>query len=358
MKVAPIISAFGGTNGVEQVLIHTGQHYDPSLSDEFLRDLEIPAPDVNLGIGSGSHAEQTARIMIALEGVLEHVRPDWVFTVGDVNSTLAASLVASKMGMPVAHVEAGLRSHDRSMPEEINRLVTDRLSEALFTTEPSANENLRNEGIDAALVHFVGNVMIDTLDRYRAHAARLGIPDALGLEPGEYVLVTLHRPTNVDDPDRLGAILGALGEIASHHPVVFPVHPRTARNVKQFGLEQALGSLKVLGAIRYLEFLCLMDHAGLVISDSGGIQEETTVLGIPCITVRPNTERPITITEGSNRLFDGDPADLPILALDAITEERRPHRPALWDGHAAERIAEITLKQLAPRVAATARPRA
>jgi UDP-N-acetylglucosamine 2-epimerase (non-hydrolysing) len=356
MKVAPIISALDRASNVEQVLIHTGQHYDPSLSDDFLRDLEIPAPDVNLGVGSGSHAEQTGRIMIALERELDERRPDWVFTVGDVNSTLAASLVASKMGMPVAHVEAGLRSHDRSMPEEINRILTDRLSEALFTTEPSANQNLRNEGIDPSIVHFVGNVMIDTLDRYRARAARLDLPGTLGLEPGTYVLVTLHRPTNVDEPDRFAAILGALGEIASRYQVVFPVHPRTARNVKQFGLEGALGSLKALGAIPYLEFLCLMDQAGLVISDSGGIQEETTVLGIPCITVRLNTERPITITEGTNRLFDGAPEELPGLALEAITEERRPHRPALWDGHAAERIAEVTLNQLGRRVATTTRP--
>jgi UDP-N-acetylglucosamine 2-epimerase (non-hydrolysing) len=200
--------------------------------------------------------------------------------------------------------------------------------------------------------------MIDTLDLYRARAAQLDMPDSLGLEPGKYVLVTLHRPTNADEPDRLASILGALGEIASHYPVVFPVHPRTARSVKQFGLEGHLGSLRALGAIRYLEFLCLMDQAGLVISDSGGIQEETTVLGIPCITVRPNTERPITITEGSNRLFDGDPAEMPGLALKAITEGRRPHRPALWDGHAAERIAEVTLNQLANRRSATMRPKA
>ncbi len=346
MKIAPVMRALEGADGVEQVLIHTGQHYDASLSDEFFHDLELPSPDVNLGIGSGTHAQQTGRIMMALEPALEREAPDWVFTVGDVNSTLAAALVAAKLGIPVAHVEAGLRSHDRTMPEEINRALTDRVSDALFTTEPSANENLRAEGVPEDRIHHVGNVMIDSLDRYRAKAAELDVDEALGLEPGGYVLVTLHRPRNVDSPDRLAGILEALAQIATYHPVVFPMHPRTARRVKTFGLDAELAPLAVLGPIRYLEFLALMDRAGAVITDSGGIQEETTVLGVPCLTLRPNTERPITLTEGTNRLFDGELEDLPAAAVDAVEMERRPCRPELWDGRAAERIARITLEQL------------
>jgi UDP-N-acetylglucosamine 2-epimerase (non-hydrolysing) len=324
IKVAPVIRALAGVDAVEQVLIHTGQHYDSSLSDDFFHDLELPNADVNLGIGSGSHAEQSGRMMMALEPVLQRAEPDWVFTVGDVNSTLAAALVAAKLRIPVAHVEAGLRSHDRSMPEEINRVLTDQISDALFTTEPSANENLRNEGIPEERVHYVGNVMIDSLDRYRGRVADLRVDEAMRLEAGEFVLVTLHRPNNVDDPAQLAAILGALAQLASYHPVVFPMHPRTARNVKQFGLENELAPLGVQGPLRYLEFLGLMDSAGLVISDSGGIQEETSVLGVPCITLRPNTERPITLSEGTNRLFNGDLAELLDVALAAIQEERRP----------------------------------
>ena len=355
MKVAPIMRALQRTDSVEQLLFHTGQHYDASLSDDIFHDLELPRADINLGIGSGSHSEQTGRILIALEPALRRAEPDWVFTVGDVNSTLAAALAAVSLGIRVAHVEAGLRSHDRSMPEEINRVLTDQISEALFTTEPSANENLRREGIDPSRIHYVGNVMIDSLDRYRARAAELDAHEALGVEPGEFVLVTVHRPNNVDEPARLAAVLGALGELASFQPVVFPMHPRTARNVKQFGLELELAPLCVLGPVRYLEFLCLMEHAGLVISDSGGIQEETTVLGVPCITLRPNTERPITISEGTNQLFNGELADLPEVALAALRSERRPHRPPLWDGHAAERVAQITLSRLAQGPRPTAR---
>jgi UDP-N-acetylglucosamine 2-epimerase (non-hydrolysing) len=346
MKIAPVMRALEAADSVDQLLVHTGQHYDVSLSDEFFHDLEIPSPDVNLGIGSGSHAQQTGRIMMALEPVLEHSEPDWVFTVGDVNSTLAASLVAAKLRIPVAHVEAGLRSHDRSMPEEINRALTDQISDALFTTEPSANENLSKEGIADELIHYVGNVMIDSLERYRPRAAELDVDEALGLEPGEYVLVTLHRPRNVDSRDRLSGILDALGQIASYHPVVFPIHPRTARNVKELGLEGGLAPLVVLGPTRYLEFLALMDRAGAVITDSGGIQEETTVLGVPCITLRPNTERPVTLSEGTNRLFDGDLGELAEVALEAVGLERRPCRPELWDGRAAERIAGVAIEEL------------
>lgn len=346
MKVAPIMRALEARGGVEQMLIHTGQHYDDSLSRDFLHDLELPEPDLNLGIGSGSHAQQTAAVLTALEPLLRRVEPEWVFTVGDVNSTLAAALTAAKLGIPVAHIEAGLRSNDRTMAEEINRVLTDQLSDALFTTEPSANENLAREGIDDGRVFYVGNVMIDSLDRYRPQADALDVEETLGVEPGGFALVTLHRPANVDHPDRLAQLLAALAGLTAYCPVVFPVHPRTARKIKEFGLGPELAPLSVTGPLRYLEFLALMDRAGVVISDSGGIQEETTVLGVPCITVRRNTERPITLSEGTNRLFDGDPADLTVWAVEALQRKRTPHRPLFWDGRAAERIAEVTLDHL------------
>ncbi len=334
MKIAPVMRALARFDGVEQSLVHTGQHYDDSLSDHFLADLELPRPDLNLGVGSGSHAVQTGRMLIALDPVLRRMEPDWVFTVGDVNSTLAAALAAAKLGIPVAHIEAGLRSYDWRMPEEINRVVTDSLSDALFTTERSGNENLIAEGVEPDRIHFVGNVMIDTLDRYRPRAAELKAHEALNLTEGRYLLVTLHRPENVDDPARLEAFLRAMTETTfeCEVPVVFPLHPRTARNVREFGLDSALRPLVVLAPLRYLEFLCLMDHAGAVLTDSGGVQEETTVLGIPCITLREVTDRPITLSEGTTRLFDGDPADLPDLAAEVLATERRPGRPCGTDG--------------------------
>ncbi len=355
MKIAPIMRAFARGSGVEQTLVHTGQHYDDELSASFFDDLELPRPDLDLGVGSGPHGQQTGRIMIALEPVLERMRPDWVFTVGDVNSTVAAALVAAKLGIRVAHVEAGLRSRDWTMPEEINRVLTDRLSDALFTTEPAANENLRAEGIPEERIHYVGNVMIDTLDRYRTRAAQVGSHRSLGLEPGRYVLATLHRPGNVDEPTRLGAVLRAAGQVVYEHdvPVVLPLHPRTARNVRKFGLDDALAPLQVLGPLPYLEFLCLMDHAGAVLTDSGGIQEETSVLGVPCVTLRPNTERPITLVEGTNRLFRGDLTGLPEVVGQALLEKRRPCRPELWDGQAADRIVQITLASSAPAAEAS-----
>lgn len=357
MKIAPIMRALREHTQVNQDLVHTGQHYDPTLSDEFFHDLELPEPDLNLGIGSGSHAEQTGRIMVELEPVLERLEPDWVFTVGDVNSTLAAALVAAKLQIPVAHVEAGLRSYDRSMPEEINRIVTDQISDALFTTEPSANANLRREGIDEGKIHYVGNVMIDSLDRYIHKALELDVLETLGLQTGEYVLVTLHRPTNVDTIGRLSSVLTALADIANDHPVVFPMHPRTARNVKRFDLEGAIAPLSALGPIRYLEFLALMARAGSVITDSGGIQEETTVLGVPCVTLRPNTERPITLTSGTNRLFNENLAELANVVREAMGEATHPCRPDLWDGKAAERIARLTVERLGTRGFAECRGR-
>lgn len=346
MKVAPVHRALERSKEVEQLLVHTGQHYDARLSRDLFEDLELPRPDVNLEIGSGSHADQTGRTLIALEPVLEEWAPDWVFTVGDVNSTLAAALVAAKLGIRVAHVEAGLRSGDRGMPEEINRLVTDRLSDALFTTEPSANENLRAEGVPAERIHYVGNVMIDTLDRLRDRAAELHMPGRLGLEPGGYLLVTLHRPSNVDTPDRLAKVLRALAESgrAAGLAVVLPVHPRTQARIDEFDLAALTEGFRSVPPLRYLEFLGLMQEAAIVVTDSGGIQEETTVLGIPCVTLRTTTERPITVTEGTNLLFPGDVAGLPPLVAERAAAGRRPVRPHLWDGAAAERIAEVILR--------------
>jgi len=345
MKIAPVMEAFARAGDVEQVLVHTGQHYDEELSKYFFEDLGLPRPDVDLGVGSGSHGVQTGRVMIALEPVLERERPDWVFTVGDVNSTVAAALVAAKLGIRVAHVEAGLRSGDWTMPEEINRVVTDRLSDALFTTEPSANENLAREGVAEDRIHFVGNVMIDTLERHRDAAAALGVAEGMGLRPGGYLLVTMHRPSNVDEPERLGALLTALGEVAvgTELPVVIPLHPRTSARIRELGLESLLAPLVVLPPLRYLEFLGLMQDAAGVITDSGGIQEETTVLGVPCVTVRPNTERPVTITHGTNRLYDGDPHGLLDVVRDALLARSKASRPPLWDGHAADRVVAATL---------------
>lgn len=346
MKIAPVMQAFARTGEVTQTLVHTGQHYDEELSKYFFEDLGLPRPDVDLGVGSASHAVQTARVMIALEPVLERERPDWVFTVGDVNSTVAAALVAAKLGFKVAHVEAGLRSGDWSMPEEINRVVTDRLSDLLFTTEESGGENLRREGVPEEKIHFVGNVMIDTLLAHRERALALDMPAEMGLEEGKYVLVTLHRPSNVDDPDRLAALLDALGQLTAGtgHPVVLPLHPRTSERIRSLDLEDRLAPINVLPPLRYLEFLGLMATAGLVVTDSGGIQEETTVLGVPCITVRPNTERPATITHGTNRLFVGDPSGLLDEARSALLARSDGSVPPLWDGHAAERIVEVTLE--------------
>lgn len=346
VKIAPVIRAFERAGGVEQVLIHTGQHYDDALSDAFYSDLEIPRPDVNLGVGSGSHAVQTGKVMIASEPALLREEPDWVVTVGDVNSTLAAALVASKLGVRVAHVEAGLRSGDWDMPEELNRVLTDRLSDALFTTEPSGNENLRREGIEPERIHYVGNVMIDSLDRYRRKAVEIaGDADPLGTEDGPFALVTLHRPRNVDSEDRLRDLILALRDVSYRCglEVVWPVHPRTAKNIREFELEDELQDLRVLNPLPYLEFISLMDRAAVVITDSGGIQEETTVLGVPCVTVRPTTERPITLTEGTNRLFDDDPGRLVQVCREAMAEARRPCRPEFWDGKAAERIVNAIL---------------
>jgi UDP-N-acetylglucosamine 2-epimerase (non-hydrolysing) len=331
-KLAPVYRAAAAA-GLEQLVVHTGQHYDESLSATFFRDLGIPEPDLNLAVGSETHAVQTARIMERIEPVLREARPDWVVVYGDVNSTVAAALVASKLSLKVAHVEAGLRSHDRSMPEEINRIVTDRLADLLLTPSRDADETLLREGEPPEQIVFVGNVMIDTLLYGLDTARQTGFRRRLGIN-GDAVVVTLHRPSNVDDPVRLAAIAGALREVAEERPVVFPMHPRTAQRLRDTDI--GLGAVRVLEPIGYHEMLDLVDGAFAVVTDSGGVQEETTVLGVPCLTIRENTERPITIREGTNRLVP-DPRDI----SSVIRTLRRPRSwraPEGWDGKAAERI--------------------
>ena len=352
MKVAPVLRALE-ERGVENVLVHTGQHYDASMSAAFFDDLGLPEPDVHLEVGSGSHAEQTARVMERIEPVLVERHPDLVMVVGDVNSTLAAAIVAAKLWIPVAHVEAGLRSFDRTMPEEINRVLTDQISEILFTTSPEAEENLRREGVAVERVHFVGNPMIDSLERHLDRAKESKALQTLGVSPREYALVTLHRPSNVDDPETLKGILEALGDVAARVPVIFPAHPRTVKVMREHALDSLVdlsggpatrGSVTCTEPIGYVDFLALMADAKLVLTDSGGIQEETTILGVPCLTLRANTERPITISMGTNRLIGSDPESIARAAEEALdAPPRAGTRPPLWDGKAGERIADAVL---------------
>ena len=357
MKVAPILEAARRVQGLRTRLVHTGQHYDERMSSLFFDQLGLPQPDVYLGVGSGSHAAQTARVMLQFDEALNEVPTDLVVVVGDVNSTLACALVACKRHIPVAHVEAGLRSGDRRMPEEINRILTDQVSDLLFTTERDAAANLAVEGITADKIRFVGNVMIDTLYRHRERARQSDIVARLGLAGAQYAVSTLHRPANVDTEAAARNTVAALEEIARRMPIVVPLHPRTRARLADFGLlERLLGwsGVQVLEPLGYFEFLALMDRAALVFTDSGGIQEETTALGVPCLTFRENTERPITITQGTNRLVGLDPRAV-AREVDAILEGRAKagRIPELWDGHAAERIvAEIVARGWQP--AATA----
>jgi UDP-N-acetylglucosamine 2-epimerase (non-hydrolysing) len=331
-KLAPVHRA-GTKAGLVQVVVHTGQHYDDGLSSGFFRDLGIAPPDVNLAVGSDTHAAQTARIMERIEPVLLETRPDWLVVYGDVNSTMAAAVVASKLGIRVAHVEAGLRSFDRTMPEEINRIVTDRLADLLLTPSRDADAQLRAEGEPDDEIEFVGNVMIDSLFYALPAARATGFREKIGVN-GSAVVVTLHRPSNVDDPERIRVLADVLSEIALEREVVFPAHPRTRRRLEEAGLE--MGRVRMLEPVGYLEMLDLVEHAFAVVTDSGGLQEETTVLGIPCLTVRANTERPITITEGTNRLVP-HPADL-AMELRRVTRPATAPRPEGWDGHAGERV--------------------
>ncbi len=413
MKAAPVMRALAEYSGVQQILVHTGQHYDANMSDVFFRHLGMPEPDINLEVGSGSHAVQTAHVMMKLEPVLLERKPDWVLVYGDVNSTMAASLVCSKLGIRVAHVEAGLRSADRTMPEEINRLVTDQLADLLFTPSADGDENLLREGISAEKIHRVGNVMIDTLARLLPKAEEKWEGDRFRLEgvevkKGEYALVTLHRPSNVDDPAMLARLMSVLQEISRKLPVLFPVHPRTRSRLSSLGLlsdlygSEALSSaslpsasfasspttdhrpptsqslpsslcgsaaltpealssdssqasdhrpltsdicrLQLLQPQGYLDFLVLQRYARLVITDSGGIQEETTYLGVPCLTLRENTERPVTVTMGTNVLVGRDTAKLRLEVAKVLDGKgKKGQIPPLWDGHAAERIAGCLL---------------
>jgi UDP-N-acetylglucosamine 2-epimerase (non-hydrolysing) len=331
-KLAPVVRA-GERRGVDQIVVHTGQHYDDALSGSFFDDLGIREPDVNLEVGSLSHAGQTARIMERIEPVLLERRPDWIVVYGDVNSTAAAALVASKLGIRIAHVEAGLRSYDRSMPEEINRMVTDRLADLLLTPSRDADVTLRGEGEPANEIVFVGNVMIDTLCHSLERARATRFRESLGVGR-EAVVVTLHRPSNVDEPQRLQAIASSLATIAERRPVIFTVHPRTAARIAATGVN--LGKVRQLAPIRYMEMLDLVEGAHVVVTDSGGLQEETTALGVPCLTVRENTERPVTITEGTNKLVP-DPRELPD-AVERIERPANPRRPEGWDGHAGDRV--------------------
>jgi UDP-N-acetylglucosamine 2-epimerase (non-hydrolysing) len=343
MKVAPIMREMSlYPDQFAQILVHTGQHYDDFMSDVFFKEFELSAPDVNLEVGSGSHAWQTAQVMLRFEPVLLEYKPDWVITVGDVNSTLACTLVCSKLGFPVAHVEAGLRSFDRSMPEEINRLLTDQIADLLFTPSQDGNKNLAKEGVAAEKIHLVGNIMIDTLVLLLPKAESRWLELKEQLKCGHFLLVTLHRPSNVDDPKSLREIIEALEEIGKDIQVIFPAHPRTRQRIDEFELESTIKHTQVLEPVGYLDFLALQMHAKVVLTDSGGVQEETTYLGIPCVTVRPNTERPITISMGTNRLVKGTRNEL-IETIYSILEQanQKFQIPPLWDGHTAKRIAEV-----------------
>ena len=339
MKMAPSIAALKKRPGIQQILVHTGQHYDAKMSDVFFQDLGMPDPDVHLGVGSGSHAQQTAKIMVEIEPVLLREKPDIVLVAGDVNSTIGVALVAAKLGIAVGHVESGLRSRDWTMPEEVNRVLTDRLSDLLFTPSRDGDENLAKEGIDPLRVHFVGNVMIDSLRAALPRAKESQIHQRLELEKGNYALATLHRPANVDEPAALQRLLSVLSEIASSLPVVFPIHPRTRARLPQ-GFAPA--GLKLIDPLGYLDFLALTSEARLVMTDSGGIQEETTALSVPCLTMRENTERPVTVEVGTNQLVGTDPARVIPAAREVLAgRARKGAIPELWDGHAAERIADV-----------------
>jgi UDP-N-acetylglucosamine 2-epimerase (non-hydrolysing) len=345
MKMAPLIAALARRPGAAaQTLVHTGQHYDEAMSASFFRELGMPAPDINLEVGSGTHAEQTARVMLAFEPVLIEQRPDWVVVVGDVNSTLACALVASKLNVKVAHVEAGLRSFDRAMPEELNRLLIDQLSELLLTPSADADANLLREGIAPEKIVRAGNVMIDTLFRQLERARASRVLTDLGLSPQSFGVVTLHRPANVDESETLRGILQALAEIARELPLVFPAHPRTQARLREFGLALPAG-LQMIDPLGYHDFLRLWSNAKLVLTDSGGLQEETTALGIPCLTLRENTERPITLEQGTNQLVGREPERITQAALAILRGEVQVagRVPELWDGKAAERIVDALL---------------
>ena len=341
MKIAPLYHALKKTGWAEPVIVHTGQHYDLNMSDAFFKDLMLPEPHHHLGVGSGTHAEQTGSVMIAYEKLLIESRPDLTVVVGDVNSTVAASLAAVKLGVRVAHLEAGLRSFDRSMPEEINRIVTDSIADILWTPSPDGDENLLREGVSSEKIERVGNIMIDSLEMMRPRIEGENAFGKYGLIKGGYGVVTLHRPSNVDDPKTLNRLCEALQHIAAEIPLVFPVHPRTRKNLEAFGLYASLTAaegMHVDHPVSYIPFMNLVFNCRLAITDSGGIQEETTYLGIPCLTLRPNTERPVTVTQGTNRLCT--PEDIEHLVASAIANKSKVNSPSLWDGKTAGRVVE------------------
>ena len=343
MKLAPVFLAARKRGDIGQVIVHTGQHYDQAMSGRFFDELGLPPPDEDLGVGSGTHAEQTGRIMLGFEPMLDRYQPDWVVVYGDVNSTLACALVAAKKGVRVAHVEAGLRSRDRSMPEEINRLLTDQIADLLLTPSRDGDRNLVAEGVSPEKIRFVGNVMADTLLAQLESALTLEMPSRLGVGGGRYAFVTLHRPSNVDQPEILRGLLEGLEDLAGRMPVLFAIHPRTQDRISRFGLERVAQTVRLLPPLGYHETLSLVAHAALVVTDSGGLQEETTVLGIPCLTVRPNTERPVTVSEGTNQLVASTRAALGAAVESALGGSGAVpgiRRPELWDGHAGERIVE------------------
>jgi UDP-N-acetylglucosamine 2-epimerase (non-hydrolysing) len=346
MKIAPLMEALEPTAGLRQVLVNTGQHYDDAMARSFIRELRLPVPDRDLEVGSASHAVQTANVMTRFEAVCDDVRPDMIVVVGDVNSTMAAALVGAKRLIPVAHVEAGLRSFDRTMPEEINRIVTDRIADILLTPSEDANENLRKEGVPARRIHLVGNVMIDTLRRHLPMATLDRVRDRVPVTEKQYAVVTLHRPSNVDDLETFRGILDALTVVARDMPVVFPVHPRTRQRIADMRLGDAVKPLILTDPLGYIDFLSLTSHARVILTDSGGLQEESTALGIPCLTLRENTERPATVNEGTNRVVGVNPANI-IAGYRAALDDTRTNRlPALWDGRTSERIAKILTSAL------------
>jgi UDP-N-acetylglucosamine 2-epimerase (non-hydrolysing) len=346
MKIAPLIEALKDAPGTRQLLVNTGQHYDEAMSKGFLRELGLPSPDRDLNVGSGSHAVQTAKVMMGFEEVCLAERPDLVVAAGDVNSTMAAALVAAKLLVPIAHLEAGLRSFDRTMPEEVNRLVTDCLADVLLTPSVDADENLKAEGVDPSRIHLVGNIMIDTLLRHLPRATLDRLKGRVDVSARSYAVLTLHRPSNVDDPNALRPILEALRVIASELPIVFPVHPRTRQRLESFGVEMPSGML-LTEPLGYIDFLSLTSNARVILTDSGGLQEESTALGIPCLTLRENTERPATVEQGTNRVVGMRTAAILEAFSDAMNGRIKDRRPPLWDGKTAPRAARVLTDFLA-----------